>query len=339
MRLVALLACAAAHSFVSAGQEALVTPGPEANVELLDTGEALEVGEALGAGEESLVGESDPYVEKYDTRGSVSVGARMLDVQIAVSPPDSDIEVGYKTTGGGAFGGQITWEDSALSYFQDSVLVYSKYGRRYGFDAYYYDYSEFEYDYDLQQPVTVTGYYPKGLHARGFGASLHRVFNSEKFSFPAAHGHAERQLSSCGSLMAIVSVSAYEVGADEPLIPPALQGYYEELGTLERAQFFTITGAAGCIGTKVLSPRRFLLGSVILGFGLQRHQFETADSSGDGGSGTVKALFHMAYGHDLGAFFFRFAGKVDWEVQEIGEDENKLSFQHLTGTFTFGVRF
>jgi hypothetical protein len=328
VRLAALLVCAATCPLVSAGQE---TPG----------GFEPEAGPALtGAAEDPPASEADPIVEEYDTRGSASIAARMQGVNFSLQTPDdsaSDVEVGYKTEDGTAFGGQITWGNSSLSYFEDGVLYYTRWGRRYSFDAYYIDRSAFEYDRDLPQPDVVTDYSPAGLHARGYGASLLYVFDPEEFSFPAAFGHVARHVSSCGSFVAIASLSGCEVGASEPLIPPALQVYYDEIGAVQRARLFIVSGAGGYAGALVLSGGRYLVGSAIVGFGLNGSEYDVGGSTRSTDGGTLKAVFHLGFGQDWGPFFFRFTGKVDWEVNDV--DDYNMAFQHLNGTFTFGARF
>lgn len=309
-RLAALLAFAAACSRVSAGLEAL--EDPEANL----------------------------HLEEFDARGSVCIAARGQDVNFSLQTTDEsavEVDVGYRTTESMAFGGEIAWGNSTLSYFEDGALYYSMYGRRYSFDAYYYDRTEFEYDTEMTQQLGVFDYDPEGLYAKGFGASLLYVFSPEKFSFPAAYGYTERHVASCGSFIGIASTSRYEVGASDPLIPPALQSYYGDAGTIRRAEFFTLSIAGGYAGTLVLSPRRYVVGSATLGFGRHSYEYDTDTATNSGSAGTLKAVFHMGYGYDRGPFFVRMLGKVDWEVNFI--DEIDLAFQHLNGTFTFGARF
>jgi hypothetical protein len=223
---------------------------------------------------------STSRIQVLDTRHSVSIGARAQAIDFGITGPDGLAETGYLSTRSFSFGAEIVWEDSLFSYYDDNLLFYSTYGRRWGLDVYYYDRTSFEFDQSEQNPGEVVYYEPDDLHVRGYGVSGHYVLLPGRFSFPAGYGLAERQTASGGSPVLYAAMSGQNVRAGDSLIPPQLQADFGKLGTIEGMDFFCVTAAVGYAHCFVVGEGRYMLGSVILGYGGHSRDLDTGSGGG-----------------------------------------------------------
>ncbi len=104
-------------------------------------------------------------------------------------------------------------------------FVLNLYSARIGLDLYYRktgnnfhitSYSNFNL------PDTYDGKDFEGLHSKIAGFNAYWIFNSKRFSYPAAYSQSTNQKRSCGSLMAGMSYSNHDIFFDYTKLPPEM---------------------------------------------------------------------------------------------------------------------
>lgn len=107
------------------------------------------------------------------------------------------------------------------------------YGNKFGFEAYYQDYSRFYFHYK-NQPIHLKDYNTE-IRAYQWGARGIFIFNGKKFSYNAAFNQNQLQKKSAGSAMLILAGRFSELkSTDRRLIPDSLSPYYGFTSSLRR---------------------------------------------------------------------------------------------------------
>jgi hypothetical protein len=120
--------------------------------------------------------------------------------------------------------------------YRDFQFYY--YTSSFGFDLYSQDYSGFyledpeSFGYTKGAPETIRS----DLKIRTFGLNLYSIFDNA-FSFRAAVNQSERQKDSHGSLLAMFSITRFQVESDYSLIPPDQESTNERAEVINRELF------------------------------------------------------------------------------------------------------
>ena len=97
-----------------------------------------------------------------------------------------------------------------LGKYRDYELTFNSYGRRFGFDFVYQDARNFNGWYEIEGSDRVD--LPSdALKVKTLNANAYYVFNSRRFSYPAAFSQSYIQRRSCGSVLLAASVQGQKV--------------------------------------------------------------------------------------------------------------------------------
>ena len=96
-----------------------------------------------------------------------------------------------------------------LGKYRDYELTFNSYGRRFGFDFVFQDARNFSgwYEIDGSDRVDLPS---DALNVKTLNANAYYVFNSRRFSYPAAFSQSYIQRRSCGSVLLAVSIQGQQ---------------------------------------------------------------------------------------------------------------------------------
>ncbi len=141
--------------------------------------------------------------------------------------------------------------------------------KHWGVDAFYQRYSGFYLvDRDREPPRNEPFPQRRDIATKNFGATVHYVFNNQKFSFRSAYNFSERQLFSKGSFLLFAALNTFRVAADSSIVNDNRKIDYGPDVDFTRLRYTTFSIAPGY--TYSLTYHNFFLNTT-LAFGPAHH--------------------------------------------------------------------
>lgn len=145
------------------------------------------------------------------------------------------------------------------------------YGTKFGFEAYYQDYSRFYFHYKGDDILLKN--YNTNIRAYQWGANAVFVFNGKKFSYNAAFNQTQLQKKSAGSAMLILAPKFSELkSTDLNLIPDSVRIYYGDIANLQRNRNYAFYVQGG-YGFNLTKNNFYFSTAVLVGVGFQTQTY------------------------------------------------------------------
>ncbi|TAJ70080.1 MAG: DUF4421 domain-containing protein [Sphingobium sp.] len=145
------------------------------------------------------------------------------------------------------------------------------YGTKFGFEAYYQDYSRFYFHYK-NQPIHLKDY-NTDVRAYQWGARGIFIFNGKKFSYNAAFNQNQLQKKSAGSAMLIIAGRFSELkSTNRTLIPDSLSPYYGFTSKLQRNRNYAFLVQGG-YGFNLTKNYFYFSMAALVGVGIETQTF------------------------------------------------------------------
>jgi hypothetical protein len=145
------------------------------------------------------------------------------------------------------------------------------YGTKFGFEAYYQDYSRFYFHYKGDDILLKN--YNTNIRAYQWGANAVFVFNGKKFSYNAAFNQTQLQKRSAGSGMLILAPKFSELkSTDLNLIPDSVRIFYGDISNLQRNRNYAFYVQGG-YGFNLTKNNFYFSTAVLVGVGFQTQTY------------------------------------------------------------------
>lgn len=185
--------------------------------------------------------------------------------------------------------------------FDDWQIYY--YGRKFGIDGFLQQYRGFRlespesYGYKTGDPETKRS----DLRVNTLGLNLYYVF-SDNFSMASSFKQSERQNSSGGSFLIMISSTLYSVTADRSLIPPSVAASYGNDASFSGALFSSIGIAPGFAYT-IVFRNFYFTPAIFLGTGFMNKKRAIGSGVTNNTESYIKANVRGALGYNGNGFF------------------------------------
>ncbi len=226
--------------------------------------------------------------------------------------------------------------------YRDFQFYY--YAGSFGIDLYSQDYTGFyltdseDFGYTQGDPETVRS----DLRIRTFGLNLYYIFD-DTFSFRAAVNQSERQRVSRGSLLAMFSLTRFQVESDYSLIPANQEIYYREYSGFREGHFTSLSLSPGYAYTFVFKVKYYLTLGAFLGGGIMKKEYTTDSGEIKTWAMSGKGNLRIGAGRNSERLFFGLMLTGDYTATRRwwGKDQENTNVRAevIEGELFFGWRF
>lgn len=217
---------------------------------------------------------------------------------------------------------------SGFKQFQ--LNIYGK--RKFGFEAFYQDYSRFYFHYKGDQILSKN--YNADIRAYQFGVSGIFINNWKKFSYNAAFNQNQFQKKSTGSSLTVFSLRYNEISSRN-LIPDSVKKYFQEYPDLNSNRNYSFVFQQGYAYNLVRNSFYFS-NALFIGVGLQGQVYETPTTSKTKIGVPLSAKGKSSLGYNGKVFFGGIFANVDAAQSKVKTIQT-VQFQYTYGLF-LGLR-
>lgn len=216
---------------------------------------------------------------------------------------------------------------SGFKQFQMNI-----YGSRFGFEAYYQDYSRFYFHYKGDEILTKN--YNADIRAYQFGATAIFINNGKKFSYNAAFNQNQFQKKSVGSSLTVFGLRYNEISSNN-IIPDSVKKYFKEYPDLNSNRNYSFIFQQG-YAYNLVNKGFYFSNALFLGVGLQNQVYEYpgGKKSRLGVPVTIRAKSSLGYNGKV--FFGGLYANADYSQSKIKSLQTQ-QFQYTYGIF-LGLR-
>lgn len=316
---------------------------------------ALMIFLSLGKAIVSLASQDSENIQSFNDMVNVRMflGVTTLSVDFIATYAPSSARVSYQPnpSAGGYYGVGISWNGIGLSFVGDVPASdsdeekYGKssyenlsmflYGKQYGIDLFYQRYQGYylsnpeEFGLHEGDPATIR----PDLALATLGMNAYYVFSGD-FSLIGAFNQTERQLSSGGSFLFMMSVMRFTIESDGPLVPAAYDG--GDYAGFYGGRFYSVAASPGYAYTLVYSGLYLTLG-VFLGGGLIYQEMDVSSGEKSGFNTMLRTSVKSALGYNGESIF---AGMlVIYDIVSGGTGELSAEQMIFNIEFFAGARF
>ncbi len=217
---------------------------------------------------------------------------------------------------------------SGFKQFQ--INIYGK--RKFGFEAYYQDYSRFYFHYKGDQNLLKN--YNADIRAYQFGATGLFVNNWKKFSYNAAFNQNQFQKKSAGSSLTVFALRYNEVSSRN-MIPDSVRKYFKEYPDLQANRNYAFVFQQG-YAYNLVKNSFYFSNAIFLGVGLQNQVYESPTVLQHRIGVPVSARGKSSAGYNGKVFFAGIFANADYYQSKIKSLETQ-QFQYTYGLY-IGLR-
>lgn len=219
----------------------------------------------------------------------------------------------------------------------------NSYGKKFGFDIYYTDYSGYYLENYRKFPKLDSIFgdvFPQrpDISTLSLGGNFHYIFNNNKFSYRSSFIQNEIQKKSAGSFLLTGSFSYFNIRGDSTIIHPAIRQYYESRSQFKDGDFYSISVLPGYAHTLVAWHRFYLTFSISAGVTAQYQSYNTA-----GRENIEKLVFlpramsRLGFGYNGKRFYSGLTSMVESYNLPLGQ-RTKLTYFIGSASLFMGVR-
>lgn len=206
------------------------------------------------------------------------------------------------------------------------------YGKKFGFEAFYQDYSRFYFHYKGDEILLKN--YNADIRAYQFGASAIFINNGKKFSYNAAFNQNQFQKKSMGSSLTVIALKYNEISSNN-LIPDSVKKYFQEYPNLRSNRNYAFVFQQG-YAYNLVKKSFYFSNALFVGVGLQNQVYEAATFKKNKIGVPLSARVKSNAGYNGKVFFGGIYANADVAQSKIKPIET-LSFQYTYGLF-IGLR-
>lgn len=213
---------------------------------------------------------------------------------------------------------------------QFNINIYGK--RRFGFEAFYSDYSRFYFHYKGDEILQKN--YNADIRAYQLGVSGVFINNWKKFSYNAAFNQNQFQKKSAGSSLTLFSLRYNEVSSRN-LIPDSVQKYFQEYPDLNANRNYAFVFQQG-YAYNLVKNSFYFSNALFVGVGLQNQVYETPTGKKSRIGVPVSARAKTSAGYNGKVFFGGIFANADYYNSKIKSLQTQ-QFQYTYGLY-IGLR-
>jgi hypothetical protein len=206
------------------------------------------------------------------------------------------------------------------------------YGNKFGFEAFYQDYSRFYFHYKGDEILLKN--YNADIRAYQFGGSLIFINNGKKFSYNAAFNQNVFQKKSIGSSLTVFALKYSEITSDH-LIPDSVKKYFSEYPDLRSNRNYAFIFQQG-YAYNLVKNSWYFSNALFVGVGLQNQVYEASTFKKNKIGVPLSARAKSSAGYNGKIFFGGIYANADIAQSKIKPLET-LSFQYTYGLY-IGLR-
>jgi hypothetical protein len=206
------------------------------------------------------------------------------------------------------------------------------YGNKFGFEAYYQDYSRFYFHYKGDEILLKN--YNADIRAYQFGASGIFINNGKKFSYNAAFNQNQFQKKSAGSPLTVIALKYSEISSTN-LIPDSVKKYFKEYPDLKSNKTYAFIFQQG-YAYNLVKKSFYFSNALFVGVGLQSQVYETPSLKKNKIGVPLSARGKSSLGYNGKIFFGGIYANADLSQSKIKSLQTQ-QFQYTYGVF-LGLR-
>lgn len=216
---------------------------------------------------------------------------------------------------------------SGFKQFQMNI-----YGNRFGFEAFYQDYSRFYFHYKGDEILLKN--YNADIRAYQFGATGIFINNGKKFSYNAAFNQNQFQKKSVGSSLTVFGLRYNEISSRN-LIPDSVKKYFQDYPNLNSNRNYSFIFQQG-YAYNLVKNSFYFSNAIFVGVGLQNQVYEYPEGKKSrlGVPLTVRGKSSLGYNGKV--FFGGLYANADYSQSKIKSLQTQ-QFQYTYGLF-IGLR-
>lgn len=222
-------------------------------------------------------------------------------------------------------------------------LQLNSYGKKFGFNLYYSDYSGYYLENYKRFPALVEAYgdnFPMraDISTTSIGGNAYYIFNHKKYSYRSTFVQNEIQKKSAGSFLLNGSLSYFSIRSDSAIVPKGINNFYELRSRFEDGNFYSLSLLPGYSHTLVFFQRFFITGSICLGATSQYQELFLEYNSGSSRWVILpRALSRFGIGYNGNRFYAGLTSMADAYNMPLG-NQSKLTYFIASGSVYFGIR-
>lgn len=211
-------------------------------------------------------------------------------------------------------------------------------GKKWGADLFYQRYSGFYLDDPDNAVPAGTPYLQRpDIDTRNAGLTVHRIFNSNRFSFRSAYNFAERQLTSAGSLILFATFDNLTTRGDSAIVGNKFAAGFGESAMINHIRSSNL-GVAPGYSYSLIFKGFFINGTLAVGPAHNWMKYEMEDGTEESKlrfSALVAARISLGYNGD------KFFGGLTFMNQGRNSKFGNVQFSNTQSAFKilFGFRF
>ncbi len=217
---------------------------------------------------------------------------------------------------------------SGFKQFQ--INIYGK--RKFGFEAFYQDYSRFYFHYKGDQILSKN--YNADIRAYQFGVAGIFINNWKKFSYNAAFNQSQFQKKSAGSALTVFALRYNEISSNS-IIPDSVKKYFKDYPDLQSNRNYAFVFQQGYAYNFVKNSFYFS-NAIFLGVGLQNQVYQSPNKQQSRIGVPVSARAKTSAGYNGKVFFGGVFANADYYQSKIKSLQTQ-QFQYTYGVY-LGLR-
>lgn len=206
------------------------------------------------------------------------------------------------------------------------------YGKKFGFEAFYQDYSRFYFHYKGDEILLKD--YNANIRAYQFGGTAIFINNGKKFSYNAAFNQNQFQKKSVGSPLTVFGLRYNEISSTN-LIPDSVKKYFHEYPDLHSNRNYSFILQQG-YAYNLVKKYFYFSNALFVGVGIQNQVYESPTTKKNKIGVPITARGKSSAGYNGKIFFGGIYANADLSQSKIKSLQTQ-QFQYTYGLF-FGIR-